>query len=224
MLNRKGFTLIELLIVIAIIIIIAAVILPVTVRAKDKSKQAVCISNLKQLWMGWRLYADDNDGRFPRVRAFSTRDGGGPEGAEYNWCGAEKVGGDVYVEKGTIFRYVRSKKSYLCPSDFSRPTPQIKSWRIYPLSYSANWTLSWKRPDTLPPHKISRMLMLIHEDRKTINDGDFNWAGSDIPDNVHFDGTTLIYIDGRATRLCAKKIMEERFIFYDARPSPPKYN
>lgn len=65
-LNRKtGFTLIELLVTIAIIAIIAAILFPVFARAREKARQTVCMSNLKQLGIAWRMYADDHDETFP---------------------------------------------------------------------------------------------------------------------------------------------------------------
>jgi len=60
-LRRHGFTLIELLVVIAIIAILAAILFPVFARAREKARQTSCLSNIKQLTLGFLMYAQDYD-------------------------------------------------------------------------------------------------------------------------------------------------------------------
>ena len=57
----RAFTLIELLVVIAIIAVLMAILMPTLNRAKEQGKRAACLSNVKQMTLGWMMYADDND-------------------------------------------------------------------------------------------------------------------------------------------------------------------
>ena len=61
----QAFTLIELLVVIAIIAILAAILFPVFAQARDKARQASCISNMKQIGLAATGYAQDFDETLP---------------------------------------------------------------------------------------------------------------------------------------------------------------
>src|SRR5438128_233737 len=63
--ERRGFTLIELLVVIAVIAILAASLFPVFARARDKARQTVCLSNMKQIAHSVTMYTGDYDETLP---------------------------------------------------------------------------------------------------------------------------------------------------------------
>ncbi len=64
-LKQAGFTLIELLVVIAIIAILASMLLPALAKAKAKAKATRCLSNERQISIGYLLYAGDNSDYLP---------------------------------------------------------------------------------------------------------------------------------------------------------------
>jgi prepilin-type N-terminal cleavage/methylation domain-containing protein/prepilin-type processing-associated H-X9-DG protein len=69
---RRGFTLIELLVVIAIIAILAAILFPVFAKAREKARQASCLSNVKQMMLAHLQYAQDYDETFCRAGRWNT--------------------------------------------------------------------------------------------------------------------------------------------------------
>lgn len=58
---KKAFSVTELLVTITLIIILTALLFPVFTQAKDRSKQTVCISNLRQAFAALKLYQADYD-------------------------------------------------------------------------------------------------------------------------------------------------------------------
>ncbi|HIE50480.1 MAG TPA: prepilin-type N-terminal cleavage/methylation domain-containing protein, partial [Armatimonadetes bacterium] len=107
-LSRRGFTLIELLVVIAIIAILAAILFPVFARAREKSRQASCASNLKQIGLAAMMYVQDYDEvLFPSFTPGPTR--------VYYWWGSWD-GTVLREEEGLLYPYLRNAQIKACPS------------------------------------------------------------------------------------------------------------
>lgn len=63
--KNRAFTLVEILVVIAIIAVLAAITIPALSMAKQRSQDAVCLANLRQLGVALYGYASDNNDRLP---------------------------------------------------------------------------------------------------------------------------------------------------------------
>jgi prepilin-type N-terminal cleavage/methylation domain-containing protein/prepilin-type processing-associated H-X9-DG protein len=108
---RRAFTLIELLVVIAIIAILAAILFPVFAQAREKARQTSCLSNLRQLGIGFSMYAQDYDERLPDRRDLKNALGYKPWGSA--WPTSDPRGGWVVQ---TLDPYLKNREILSCPS------------------------------------------------------------------------------------------------------------
>lgn len=211
--KKTGFTLIELLVVIAIVAILAAVLFPVLMSAKERVRQVKCLSKLTQLARAVQLYAADSFGRAPNP---------GSALPEMNWYGGT-WGGYIYFERGQIWRYVRNREMYMCEKDIHVPAedvmalaaergqPDIYEWakKDYPLSYAMNSRIGGIVMDAV--RQTRQVMLLIHEGRKTINDGSYAVDRPfDRASAAHWDGTTVVYMDCHAVWKSKKELDQEK--------------
>lgn len=146
---RRAFTLIELLVVIAIIAILAAILLPVLDKAEQRAEGMRCLDNLRQLGIGWIMYAhDNNDNLCPltgeaNMVTSPTDPNAQPGGSKCSWVlgsmqslseGATNI---ALLQAGLLYAYVNNFKVYKCPADSVCVNPALQGL-LKVRSYSMN--------------------------------------------------------------------------------------
>jgi prepilin-type N-terminal cleavage/methylation domain-containing protein/prepilin-type processing-associated H-X9-DG protein len=101
--KNRAFTLIELLIVMAIISLLAALLFPVFAKARDKARQTACTNNLKQIYLGYRMYAQDYDSQFP---------------AEVLGNSQTRAVDDPQSAPALLFPYTKNNQIWVCPNGY----------------------------------------------------------------------------------------------------------
>jgi prepilin-type N-terminal cleavage/methylation domain-containing protein len=223
---NRAFTLLELLLVIGIIAMLSALLLPVLAKAKQDARKITCQNNLRQLQLGWKIYADDHNDNLPRTAA--GLDAGktienpcwvaGTMWLDYDagqdLTESTNTGlliGEKYGAYGSIGGYVKNAAVYRCPAD--RSTVNFLGMVVpRARSVSINGYMGGKGPeagfrkfircqDIIEPGP-SDAWVFMDEREDSINDGLFaidagaRYAIVDYPSLSHNSGSCLTFADG----------------------------
>ena len=182
--TKKGFTLIELLVVIAIIAILAAILFPVFAKAREKARQASCLSNLKQLGIAMFMYTSDYDGVFPQIHTNALTIGkyfvsdGTNSGYFLSW-------------EDRLEPYTKNTQLMICPSG-------AYTAQGLPHSYTYNYYFgAWEFPvsDAKIVQPASKGLL---GERGTGAVYHYIYTGSDNGAPFHNEGNNMLMADGHA--------------------------
>jgi len=134
----RVFTLVELLVVCAVIILLMSLLFPALSKAREKTRQTVCASNMKQFGIGMALYSGDFDSWLMPGYGHPVADGG------FQWWAY-----DLYN-----LEYIKSFEVFQCPS--ARPSVRLQNLLLKGVhygvrggadfcTYSANWNVGGAR-------------------------------------------------------------------------------
>ena len=180
--RTNAFTLIELLVVISIIALLIAILLPALSQAREVARQSVCLTNMRQIGLGFVMYTDAYDGQF--MQGYVNTTGG------YAYA----LGKEGVIQKSPVF---------LCPS---RKTKDWSDGEIYAnpadsrwvaVDYGANWyaVTGWRHTSLVGPaakmHEITNSRFILAVESIGVNE-----MGRD-------RGTRTVYPTTRSNGWCA---------------------
>ena len=142
--HRRGFTLIELLVVIAIIALLLSIMVPALGRVKDKARQLVCKTGLRQLGLATTIYVNMYN-RYPSRQLIPARFLGDPDFYDWDlWFGSNNtwnITWEAVLTKANCLPEVGQrasgdeanmrKKIWMCPSQKHHPLMTSPPWHDF---------------------------------------------------------------------------------------------
>jgi prepilin-type N-terminal cleavage/methylation domain-containing protein/prepilin-type processing-associated H-X9-DG protein len=130
----NGFTLVELLVVIGIISILIAMLLPALNRAREAAREVSCGSQLRQIGLAMRMYAQDNRDWLGRAAMLNN---------PYVFSNyATPDGATTIADESTLnpyYPYLKSGAVFVCPEQDQFPVQYVSTNRYVGYLMLNNW-------------------------------------------------------------------------------------
>jgi len=200
-LHPHGFTVVELLVVIGIIALLISLLLPALNKARESAKTIQCLSNLRQLGMVIRSYANSNHDYIVPAAVYTS------PGYANTWYQQLNAAGLLYIYEGAGNPWWDKNPNSIatCPS---RPEPPQHAAGLF--HYGMNWMQFPTSSDTFDTaiyldgsggrkyNQIKRQSeRFILADAANYSILRYHWIPQLVGDFYpHRGGTNLLFIDG----------------------------
>lgn len=206
MTRHPAFSLIELLAAIAAIALLAALLVPAIARSLNTARRIACLSNLRQIYAGYTLYAADHNGHVPpkfEVKKMRLSGSDAIEGRVLNTaaCGIQTV----------LAPYVNDAEVFRCPADSGDAKNAKPLWRQCGCSYEVKGVLAKDRG-------TAKELFYARGSETVVGDPFKPWEASDLlgvnekiakgehgPKDWHAGWCNLMLPNGRAVSVQTKE-------------------
>lgn len=221
--KQKAFSRLELLAVLVVVGLLVLIKAPALANDKNRSKSITCLSNLRELSVGWISYADDNDGNLMmNIMSGDTFPELGPNWVSgyMDWNTSSSATNILFLidpKYALIASYVRTNASlFKCPEDTFVSASQLRVSTTRARSYSMNNSMGpgnfgksaflhtnalFLKYSDLTQLKPYEAIVFLDEHPDSINDPSFvfdfatvQWL--DLPGSLHQGAGTLSFADG----------------------------
>ena len=193
---RSAFTMVEMLVVMAIIAILASLLLPVLAKARAKALRVQCVSDLKQVGVGFHVFLHDHDSKLPME--VSTNYGGTLEFTRASYS----VGGEFYFQ----YRHFQAlsndllvPKILVCPADRGRLiASDFQDFNDLNISYFVGANADYNLPNSIlaGDRNITNATAASGTIVRLADGGAVAWT-----DELHVFKGNVLYADGRVEEL-----------------------